>query len=138
MEKAKKRARNVNFTHEETEQLLSFIQTKISIIENKKSDAVTWQEKENAWKAIQVEFNNSTRGVFRDSKHLRLKYEALKRDTRKKTRIVQAELYKNGGENNNAPALTAVEEKVKQMILLPSEGDENTDLHQVKSGELLL
>ena len=104
---------------------MSLAETKKNIIENKKSDATTWQEKEKAWKDIEKAFNSASGSVFRDHKHLKLKYEAIKRDTRKKSAVVRAERYKTGGGTSTAPPLTPAEEKVKQMILLSVEGNES-------------
>lgn len=120
-----RRDRNVNFTREETDRLVLLIESQKRIIENKKSDSITWNEKENAWKAIETEFNSATGGTFRDAKHLKLKYEALKRNTRKKAAIVRAERYKTGGGTSSVPPLTPVEVKIKEMILLSVEGDES-------------
>ncbi|XP_073961937.1 uncharacterized protein [Choristoneura fumiferana] len=117
-----KRERNLNFSREETDMLVSLVEKNKHIIENKKSDAVTWKEKEEKWKAIESAFNSSGIGVFRSAKHLRTKYEALKRSTRKKASSIRAELYKTGGGVNEAPPLTAVEQKLKQMIILSVEG----------------
>lgn len=38
--------------------LISLVVTKKHIIENKKSDATTWQAKEEAWKKIESEYNS--------------------------------------------------------------------------------
>lgn len=124
MEK-QKRERSTNFSAEETNLLISLIETKKNIIENKKSDASTWQDKEKAWKDIEKAFNSASGAVFRDHKHLKLKYEAIKRDTRKKSAMVRAERYKTGGGTSTAPPLTPVQEKVKSMILLSVEGNES-------------
>lgn len=112
MEKVKKRSSN--FTSFEVEKLVSLVGNKIKIIENKKSDARTWQDKKEAWKEIELDFNNSIGGVFRNEKHLKQKYEALKRDTRKKVSAVKLELKKTS-------YLTPTEKKVKDMILLSAE-----------------
>ncbi|XP_074034738.1 uncharacterized protein [Leptinotarsa decemlineata] len=121
----KKRDRSVNSTREETEKLISLVEEKRKIIENKKSDVITWYEKEGAWKAIETEFNCSSSGIFRNVKNLKCKYDALKRDTRKKASFVKAELYRTGGGTSKALPLTPVEEKVKEMVLLSIEGDES-------------
>ena len=109
-----KRERSVNFTQEETNLLVSLVETKKYTIENKKSGATTWQEKEKAWKDIENEFNSASGLVFRNHKHLKIKYEALKKDIKKKI----------GGGTSTAPPLTPAEEKVKQIILFSVEGNE--------------
>ncbi|XP_049868891.1 myb/SANT-like DNA-binding domain-containing protein 4 [Pectinophora gossypiella] len=118
IDKGKKRERSVNFTIEETEYLISLIDARKQVIENKKSDAVTWQDKEKAWKAIELEYNNAGIGPFRDAKHLKVKFEAIKRDTRKK-------ISNKNGNGNHVP-LTPVENKVKEMILLSDDGNDTT------------
>ncbi|CAH2085398.1 unnamed protein product [Euphydryas editha] len=123
--KAQKRERNANFTKEETDLLISLVEAKKRIIENKTSNAITWQNKEKAWKEIEKKFNSSSGSVFRDHKHLKQKYEALKRDTRRKSAVVQAELYKTGGGPSDASVLTPVEQKVKEIILNPDNKNES-------------
>ncbi|CAG4947965.1 unnamed protein product [Colias eurytheme] len=117
MEK-QKRERSTNFSQDETHLLLSLIEARRDIIESKKSDASTWQEKEKAWKDIEKAFNSVTNSVFRDHKHLKIKYEAIKRDTRKKI----AEFYKSGGKTKR---LTIAEEKVKEIMRLSVDSNES-------------
>ncbi|XP_055913274.1 uncharacterized protein LOC129946918 isoform X2 [Eupeodes corollae] len=128
----KKRVRSVNFTIPETELLISLIESKINIVESKKCDAITWQEKEFTWKTIETDFNNlNTSGeVYRDAKCLRLKFDSLKRDTRKKERIIQYERYNLGsycGKNiNTTHKFTDLEKRIKEMIV-PSVPDSSPD-----------
>ncbi|XP_028156205.1 myb/SANT-like DNA-binding domain-containing protein 3 isoform X1 [Ostrinia furnacalis] len=133
MERNMKRERNTNFSREETENLISLIETYKNIIENKKSDAATWQEKEKAWKAIEFEYNSCGVGVYRDARHLKLKYEAIKRDTRKKANHI-AQQNENGSSINKVPPLTPAEQKVKRMLSLSIEDSEscsNSDQNMV-------
>jgi hypothetical protein len=48
----KKRAQVPNFSPDEKVALLNLIKTYSHIIENKKTDAVTWQDKSKAWGEI--------------------------------------------------------------------------------------
>jgi hypothetical protein len=48
----KKRARTPNFSPDEKVALLNLIKKYSHIIENKKTDAVTWQDKSKAWGEI--------------------------------------------------------------------------------------
>ncbi|KAL0838913.1 hypothetical protein ABMA28_016926 [Loxostege sticticalis] len=121
----RKRERSVNFTEQETNILLSLVEAKKYIIECKKSDATTWQEKEKAWKEIEIAFHSISNSVFRDQKHLKIKYEAIKRDTRKKIAMVQ-ESYINGGGAGTTPVLTPAEHKVME-IIHSVEGNESFD-----------
>ncbi|CAB3230622.1 unnamed protein product [Arctia plantaginis] len=122
-----KRERSVNFTHEETDLLVSLVEAKKQIIENKKSDAATWQDKEKAWKEIETAFNASSGSVFRNHKHLKLKYEAMKKDIRKKRAMIRADRCKTGGGMSTTPVLTRAEQKVQEMIRLSIEENESSD-----------
>ncbi|VEN55800.1 unnamed protein product, partial [Callosobruchus maculatus] len=54
------------------------------IIENKKTDGVTWREKEKIWKQIEIEFNSITNGLSRTARQLKMKYDSIKKDLKKK------------------------------------------------------
>ncbi|XP_045459556.1 fibrinogen silencer-binding protein-like [Melitaea cinxia] len=119
---AQKRERSVNFSREEVDTLIKLVEKNKLVIENKKSDAVTWAEKERCWKSIEIDFNSASGVTFRSAKTLRLKYEGIKRDTRKKSALIRAETYQTGGGPSSAPVLTPSEVKVKEMILLSIDG----------------
>lgn len=116
----RKRERNVNFTREETEKLVSLIETEKAVIEMKKSDSSTWQLKENAWNDIATKFNSDS-PVYRDAKHLKLKYEALKRDVRKKWKALHSKQHKSG--EGLLTALTPIELKIRDLILSVDQSD---------------
>ncbi|XP_075975985.1 uncharacterized protein LOC142976478 [Anticarsia gemmatalis] len=120
-----KRERNVNFTVEETELLVALAEAKIHIIENKKSDAATWQCKEIAWKTIETEFNSLSTIVYRDHKHLKLKYEALKRDLRRKSALVKAE--SESGSGTVSSRLSPLDQRVRNMLRMSVEGSDSYD-----------
>lgn len=61
-EKIEKNQRCPNFTAAERILLIKLANKKSGILENKKTDAVTWRDKENCWKLIEKEFNSSTTG----------------------------------------------------------------------------
>ncbi|XP_035457224.2 myb/SANT-like DNA-binding domain-containing protein 3 [Spodoptera frugiperda] len=127
MEK-QKRERNANFSEEETDLLVTLAVAKKHIIECKKSDSSTWKAKEQAWKDIEKSFNRSTDWVYRDHKHLKHKYEGLKRDARRKSMYLALD-YKNGDvfRKSSRPVLTAAEKKIKEIIL------QSTDAEGVES-----
>ena len=54
------------------------------VIENKKTDAVMWKEKEAIWKDLTSEFNSVELLVPRTTEQLQLKYKSLKTVVRKK------------------------------------------------------
>ncbi|XP_063372048.1 uncharacterized protein LOC134660233 [Cydia amplana] len=122
---SQKRERSINFTREEVDILIKLVEVNKHILENKKSDAVTWGQKEECWKAIELSFNAASGSTHRTSKNLRLKYEGIKRDTRKKSALIRAETYRTGGGSSTAPVLTPSESKVKDMILLSVDGMES-------------
>ncbi|CAG4944296.1 unnamed protein product [Colias eurytheme] len=113
-----KRERGSNFTREETDTLIQLVLKYKNVLENKKSDAVTWAEKEQCWQKIETNFNSISSVRFRSAKALKIKYDGIKRDTRKKSAAIRAETYRTGGGPSTAPILTPSEEKVKDMILL--------------------
>ncbi|XP_022818412.1 uncharacterized protein LOC111350919 [Spodoptera litura] len=131
MEKTK-RDRSANFSLHERDILVSLIQKYKSILENKQSDASTWKQKEAAWKAIQNDFNARSGGTFRTTKTLKVKYEGLKRTVRKKSAAIRSELYRTGGGRNTAPPLDNVEEQVKSMISLSTDG-----LHSIYDSDVI-
>lgn len=53
-------------------------------IENKKTDAVMWKEKEASWKELTEEFNSVGLLVPRTIDQLQLKYKNMKKVVRKK------------------------------------------------------
>lgn len=118
---AKKRDRNANFSTTETEALVSLIEGKKHVIENKKSNAVAWQDKEKAWKAIEVAFNSIRGEVYRDAKHLKVKYESMKRDVRKKLNV-QAD---NAGGKNPSMRLTSIDFRIHEIMSTCMKEDDN-------------
>ncbi|XP_072945312.1 uncharacterized protein [Epargyreus clarus] len=117
-----KRDRSANFSLPERDILVSLVQKYQTVLENKKSDASTWKMKEAAWESIQNEFNARSGGTFRSTKTLKVKYEGLKRTVRKKSAAIRLELYRTGGGSNKAPSLDNVEEQIKSMITLSTDG----------------
>ncbi|CAK1554589.1 unnamed protein product [Leptosia nina] len=109
----KKRERASNFDKAETRLLTEMVTKYKYIIENKKTDAVTNKDKEAAWGKIASSFNATTSGTAtRSSKTLKLKYEAIKKATKKKMFCHRQELYRTGGGPSYAPDFDDVEEKV--------------------------
>ena len=78
-----KRARKSNYTMEEKNVLLQLV-SKYTIIENKRTDAATNADKDEAWKALAEEFNSvSPANVKRDAISLKKAYQNLKMMVRK-------------------------------------------------------
>ncbi|XP_017466288.1 PREDICTED: uncharacterized protein LOC108359122 [Rhagoletis zephyria] len=78
----KKRNRLPNFSIAEENLLIALAEQHASVIENKKTDATSWEEKRKAWDIIDEEFE-AQMGIKRGSKHLREKYDNLKRKARR-------------------------------------------------------
>nr|CAD7460853.1 unnamed protein product [Timema tahoe] len=94
---SEKKSRSPNFTSNERVLLLYLLEEYVSIIENKKTDAVTSKQKEAAWKSLADDFNKNTTCVQRSSEQLKIYYENYKRRVKKATADDKVELYKTGG-----------------------------------------
>lgn len=112
MENIAKRERSTNFNKSEVRLLTELVAKHRSIIENKQTDAVTNKEKEAAWNKISLLFNAATGFTARSTKSLKLKYESVKKETKKTMAKHRQELYKTGGGPSSAPDFTDIEEKV--------------------------
>ncbi|KAJ3640355.1 hypothetical protein Zmor_003657 [Zophobas morio] len=77
---AEKRTRAPNFSKEEKLLLLQLAEKHKHILECKKTDGVTWREKDLCWKNIMVQFNASTPAlVQRTDENLKKLYENIKK-----------------------------------------------------------
>ncbi|XP_045501123.1 uncharacterized protein LOC123698516 [Colias croceus] len=112
MENIAKRERSTNFNKSEVRLLTELVAKHRSIIENKQTDAVTNKEKEAAWNKISLLFNAATGFTARSTKSLKLKYESVKKETKKTMAKHRQELYKTSGGPSSAPDFTDIEEKV--------------------------
>ncbi|XP_049701781.2 uncharacterized protein LOC126055652 [Helicoverpa armigera] len=109
----KKRERSANFDSAEIQLLINLVAKFKNIVENKKTDAVTNKDKEAAWRQIEENFNSC--GVStnaRSWKTLKLKYEGIKKNTKKKSSLQRQEMYKTGGGPSKAPEFSEIDEKV--------------------------
>ncbi|XP_055914700.1 uncharacterized protein LOC129947946 [Eupeodes corollae] len=80
----KKRTRNPNFSLKEKRTLLECAYEEKAIIENKKTDGVTWKEKETAWERIASNFNShSDSACYRTVEALKKFYQGYKKEIRK-------------------------------------------------------
>ena len=84
-----KRKRNVNFCKTEEELLVELVKKYEQVIENKKTDAVMWKEKESCWTELAAEFNSVGLLVPRTVVQLQLKYKNLKKVVRKKSATIR-------------------------------------------------
>lgn len=111
----KKRERAANFGPTEIRVLMDMVFKFRDIIENKKTDAITNKEKDVAWTKVADLFNAASGVAIRSSKTLRLKYESIKKNTKKKAAHNRQELYKTGGGEATQAAFSVAEEKVLAM-----------------------
>lgn len=98
MDQASKRFRSSNFTNEEKIVCLNIIKNYRGILECKKTDSVTWKDKENAWNKVEAEFNSlAPGGTIRSKESLRKFYENKKKQTRKLAALEKLNLTQTGG-----------------------------------------
>lgn len=119
-EKSKKRS--ANFTYSETDLLCRLITKFSTTIESKKTDALSWKEKHEAWEKLAVKFNLQNKGAPRTATSLKAKYEGIKKDLRKKVAKNKSETFKTGGGIPNIKPLTPYEELIYNIITLSVEG----------------
>ncbi|XP_018578344.1 myb/SANT-like DNA-binding domain-containing protein 3 [Anoplophora glabripennis] len=110
MEKEKDK-RSPNFTKLETEILVDLALKYKHVIENKRTDATTWKDKNDTWQIITDEFNAISGNFPRSVKSVRSKYETFKKDLRKTCAKVKEEIKKTGGGAITCPILKPHEEK---------------------------
>ncbi|KAK4885447.1 hypothetical protein RN001_001718 [Aquatica leii] len=111
-----KRERAGNFTESEKEIMTSITSKYFSIIENKKTDAITIKQKTETWERIADEFNSSANNVKRTGLQLKNAYNNLKKRLKKENAEDKIELYKTGGGVAPLPKMT--EEKSRLLSLL--------------------
>lgn len=78
------RKRNPNFNKREEELLVELVLKYQHILENKKTDAVMWKEKEGCWKKLTNEFNSQGLLTPRTISQLQLKYKNFKKNCTQK------------------------------------------------------
>lgn len=120
--------RSANFTKSEVNILVDLVLRRKNVIENKRTDATTWKDKDTAWEEITSQFNAQSGNFPRNAKSIRAKYENLKKDLRKKCARLTGEQKKTGGGSNPCSGLEGHEEKLLSiselgMLGLPSRHD---------------
>lgn len=84
MASGQKRCRASNFTKEYQLLLVEVIKKFKHFVENKATDKMSWREKAEAWKKVEVEYNAQS-STKRTLQQLQGKYENLKTEVRKAT-----------------------------------------------------
>nr|CAH7756683.1 unnamed protein product [Callosobruchus chinensis] len=130
------------FTDSDCHTLVDIILLYTDIVECKKSEVVTWKEKDAAWAKIAETYNSATTEP-RTSDQLRCKYEDLKKEVRKYEALKRQNLYKTGGGIEQIVTKETIKllyAKIKSIITLsvqgldPCEGDSDQIMRK-KSGE---
>lgn len=112
------------FNDEEVNLLMILVEKYKDTIENKKTDAVMWKQKQRVWELLTQEFN-AVNGSHRYTKNIRCKYENLKKTAKKKFALEKNNIYKTGGGVDPPVPITNVDEKIKTLISVSLEGLEN-------------
>lgn len=128
-----KKSRSANFTKNEVRLLINIASKYASVVENKETDAVSWKAKKDIWDEIAMEFNSQSGCTYREPVVIRLKYDCLKRDLKKKVATNRLEVYKTGGGQAQILNLNDYEEKLLQLIKFSVEG--LTSRHDSDAGE---
>lgn len=101
------------------------------IVENKRTDATMWKDKNEAWEKFSNEFNAASGNFPRSTKTIRSKYDTIKKNIRKKCSLLKSEQTETGG--GQCPVtLTPCEEKIlsltpNTMIGLESRFDKDSE-----------
>lgn len=106
-----------NFTPNEKDFLINLVAKYSHILEDKKTNKVSIQEKNHVWDQIEVEFNNNTQiACFRSSNQLKRLYENKKKELRRKMANNKKETYLTGGGTSQVVKLEANEEVLLQIV----------------------
>lgn len=114
-------AKQTKFKDSEISVLMKLVDKYKHIIENKKSDAVVWKNKQAAWEKITQEMN-AANGTFRTSANIRGKYENLKKNTKKKFAQEKRNLYRTGGGVEPVVNITKTDEEIKNLLGVSLDG----------------
>ncbi|KAK4877005.1 hypothetical protein RN001_009511 [Aquatica leii] len=117
-----KKERGSNFTDGEITLLVELAIKHSSTIECAKSDAVTWKQKVKVWEQLTAEFNSASGHLPKTTKSLKIKYDGIKKDLRKKKAANRQQIFITGGGTSDLTPLTTWEEKLLEIILLSCEG----------------
>ncbi|PSN53733.1 hypothetical protein C0J52_02177 [Blattella germanica] len=111
-----------NFTNKEVELLVNLVKKYSYIIECKKTDSATWRKKEEAWEKLSLEFNSCSGDAVRSAKNLNVKYNNIKKSSKKKIAEEKQELYKTGGGKPRATNITPIDTAINDVTLETSFG----------------
>lgn len=113
----KKRVCSTNYTSEEKAALINIVTKYKNIIESKKTDKVSWKDKNDTWERIGNEFNSiAPSGTYGTTDSLKKFYENLKKETRKNAAQEKMEQFKIGGGRPAHKILDPVHETVLTLM----------------------
>lgn len=92
----KKRKRSVNFSSSDKDLLFSIVFDYKNIVECKKTDGMTWREKEAAWEQITAKYNSQST-TPRTLDALRKCFLNKKKEVRQAVAKERMEVFKTGG-----------------------------------------
>ncbi|XP_068086809.1 myb/SANT-like DNA-binding domain-containing protein 3 [Anabrus simplex] len=118
----KKRAQN--YTYEEALQLIRTVECYKDVVENKRTDAVTSNEKTKAWEKIAADFNAQTT-TGRTGEQLRQKFDSLKKETRKYCAKLRQQRLQTGGGPHTEIKANPLYDRVQGLIKLSAEGNQS-------------
>ncbi|CAH1967794.1 unnamed protein product [Acanthoscelides obtectus] len=135
-----KQKRGANFSLSDRKNLLKLSNKFKAVIENKKTDGVTWRQKEEAWIKIEREFNSFTTGVPRTAKQLKTKYEAIKKELKKKYSSHKCYMLgTGGGASKEEPKPETEEEKeLLQTIIVSVEGVRGVEIEEIENSSVIV
>lgn len=108
--------KRIQFSRDKEQLLVSLVKKYKSIIENKKSNASTWKDKEKAWQVIEKEFNSNSGQNSRNAKQLKEKYLNMKKRVKQKFSNEKRSNSQTGGGPHISTDITNVDIAIKDMI----------------------
>ncbi|KYQ47800.1 UPF0439 protein C9orf30 like protein [Trachymyrmex zeteki] len=106
--------KRINFSRDEEQLLVALVKKYKSIIENRKSNATTWKDKEKAWQVIEKEFNSNSGQNVR--KQLKEKYLNIKKRTKQRFSNENRYNKQTGGGPHTPVDITNVDIAIKDII----------------------
>ncbi len=113
--KKEKRQRAENFSAEEKTVIIELVAKYKSLVENKKSDKVTLQEKHNAWLEIVRKMNNDFPLKNRTVDQIKLLWSNMKRNAKTECAEHRRETFRTGG-GPVVPNLSADSDRIASLI----------------------
>lgn len=108
--------RSKNFKQSEIELLLNLVSEVKNVLECKKTDHVSQREKDDAWRKIEEKFNQQSGVYYREWKTLKMKYENLKKSSKKAWADEKKYVCGTGGGPNLPGIITQTDIKVKEIV----------------------